>query len=92
MIIKSENLIRHAGEYDPQDVGNVARGQEVRSDQHPVNNYPHPTLEGDSGMRQNDDSKDYWDLIRASLIHKCVIIFSRISPPPNPRIWKRLLP
>ena len=31
-------LYCHAGEYDPQDVGNVARGQEVRSDQHPVNN------------------------------------------------------
>ena len=37
-----ENLIkylcRHAGEYDLQDGGNVARGHGVRSDQHPVNN------------------------------------------------------
>ncbi|MEX2488265.1 MAG: hypothetical protein WD356_01920, partial [Pseudomonadales bacterium] len=28
--------IRHTGESDPQDVGNVARGQDVRSDQYPV--------------------------------------------------------
>jgi len=33
-LIKS--LHRHAGENDPQDVGNVARGHGVRSDQHPV--------------------------------------------------------
>jgi len=49
-------LYRHAGENDPHDVGNVARGhdymdvegrvtsgtgtEEVRSDQHPVNNPP----------------------------------------------------
>ncbi len=31
-------LCRHAGEYDLQDVGNVARGHGVRSDQHRVNN------------------------------------------------------
>jgi len=37
-------LHRHTGENDPQEVGNVARGQEVRSDQYPVNNYPHPTF------------------------------------------------
>ena len=35
-LIKS--LYRHAGEYELQDVGNVARGHGVRSDQHPVNN------------------------------------------------------
>ena len=29
-----------AGECDPQDVGNVARGHGVRSDQLPVNNLP----------------------------------------------------
>jgi len=29
---------RHASKYDLQDVGNVARGHGVRSDQHPVNN------------------------------------------------------
>jgi len=29
-------LHRHTGENDPQEVGNVARGQEVRSDQYPV--------------------------------------------------------
>ena len=37
-LIKS--LHRHAGEYDPQEVGNAARGQGVRSGQHPVNNLP----------------------------------------------------
>jgi len=78
-------LHRHAGENDPQDVGNVARGQEVRSDQHPVNNYPHPTLEGDSGMRQNDDSKDYWDLIRASLYRSHNPYYSVIAP------WRQLI-
>jgi len=32
-LIKS--ALSHAGEYDLQDVGNVARGHGVRSDQHP---------------------------------------------------------
>jgi len=29
-------VVRHSGECDPQDVGNVARGKDVRSDQYPV--------------------------------------------------------
>jgi len=42
MLVKTHS--RHAGENDPQEVGNVARGQEVRSDQHPVDELPHPTF------------------------------------------------
>ena len=32
-------LYCHAGENNPQEVGNVAKGQGVRSDQHPVDNF-----------------------------------------------------
>src|SRR3990172_1801532 len=45
-------LHRHAGENNPQEVGNVARGQGVRSDQHPVDNM----FLLDSGLRQNDNT------------------------------------
>ena len=33
----NKSSFRHTGEGDPQDVGNVARGHGVRSDQYPVN-------------------------------------------------------
>jgi len=60
---------RHTGERDPQDVGNVARGQDVRSDQYPVESNPARSATGSIEPHVARQLVDYLAATKAALGH-----------------------
>ncbi len=60
---------RHTGERDPQDVGNVARGQDVRSDQYPVESNPARSATGSIESHVAQQLVDYLAATKAALGH-----------------------